>query len=63
MQPDPQQPNPQPHGRVYVPRQTEPSSLQGHRLNDTITSFVAGTTTPARMLNVTRLYTYDSLLV
>jgi tyrosinase len=56
-------PAPQGHGRVYVPTQTAPASLQGHRLNDTLTSLLSGSTTPAQMLNVSQLYTYDSLTV
>lgn len=51
------------HGRVYAPPQSAPASLRGHRLNDTLNSLLAATTTPARMLNVTKLYTYDSLSV
>ena len=51
------------HGRVYAPPQSAPSSLRGHRLNDTLNSLLSATTTPARMLNVTKLYTYDSLSV
>lgn len=51
------------HGRVYVPRQSASAALRGHRLNDTLNSLLSGSTTPAQMLNVTRLYTYDSLAV
>jgi len=56
-------PSPQGHGRVYVPDQNEPSSLKGHRIHDTLTSLLSGTTTPADMLNVSQFYTYDSLAV
>jgi tyrosinase len=56
-------PLPQGHGRVYVPDQNEPSSLKGHRIHDTLTSLLSGTTTPADMLNVSQFYTYDSLAI
>lgn len=52
---------PQGHGRQYRPPQSAPLSLRGHRPNDQLNSLLAEPTTPARMLNVTRLYTYDSL--
>jgi tyrosinase len=51
------------HGRVYLPPDTAPSSLKGHRLNDQLSSLISPPTTPAAMLNVTNLYTYDSLAV
>ena len=57
------QPQPGGHGRVYVPAQSEPASLKGHRLNDTLNSLLSGSTTPAEMLDVSELYTYDSLSV
>ncbi len=38
------------------------SSVEGHRLEDEITSFVSeATTTPAEMLDVRALYEYDFL--
>ena len=49
------------HGRVYAPPQTAPAALKGHRLNDTLTSLISGTTTPAQVLNSTAQYTYDTL--
>jgi tyrosinase len=57
------QPVPQGHGRNYLPLQSAPASLKGHRLNDTLTSLLSGTTTPADMLDVSQFYTYDSLVV
>ena len=57
------QASPQGHGRIYVPSQTEPVSLKGHRLNDTLTSLLSGSTTPAQMLDVRQVYTYNSLSV
>lgn len=56
-------PSPRGHGRVYAPGASAPTSLRGHRLNDTLTSILSATTTPAEMLNVTQLYTYDRLTV
>jgi tyrosinase len=56
-------PPPEGHGRVYVPAQSAPASLRGHRLNDTLNSLLSGSTTPAQMRNVTQFYTYDSLAV
>lgn len=50
-------------GRVYVPGDTEPVALKGHRLNDALSSLLSGSTTPAQMLNVTTFYVYDSLIV
>ena len=50
-------------GRVYVPNDAAPVSLKGHRLHDTLTSLLSGSTTPADMLNLTSLYVYDSLVV
>jgi tyrosinase len=57
------QPPPKGHGRVYLPAQSAPPTLKGHRLNDTLTSLLSGTTTPATMLDVSLRYTYDSLAV
>lgn len=50
-------------GRVYVPDDTAPASLLGHRLHDSLSSLLSGSTTPAQMLNVSSLYVYDSLAV
>lgn len=57
------QPPPEGHGRIYVPAQSEPASLRGHRLNDTLNSLLSGTTTPAEMLDISEFYTYDALSV
>jgi len=49
------------HGRTYVPDDS-PDNPLGHRLNDQIISLVTRrTTTPAEMLDVTNIYTYDVL--
>ena len=50
-------------GRVYLPDDTAPDSLKGHRLGDSLTSLLSGSTTPAQVLDVSSLYTYDSLAV
>jgi tyrosinase len=55
-----QQP-PQGHGRQYAPPQSISTSLRGHRRNDRLNSLLADPATPARILNVTSRYTYDSL--
>ena len=51
------------NGRVYLPDDTAPVSLKGHRLHDTVSSLLSGTATPAQMLDVTAMYVYDSLTV
>jgi tyrosinase len=56
-------PQPQGHGRSYAPPSSAPIALRGHRLNDTLSSLLSGTTTPAKMLNVSAFYKYDSLNV
>jgi tyrosinase len=50
-------------GRIYAPGDSDPAALKGHRLNDTLSSLLSGSTTPAQMLDVTSLYVYDSLAV
>jgi tyrosinase len=50
------------YGRLYEPGPTQPSAPTGHRLNDTITSLITtATTSPAQMLDVDSLYSYDVL--
>jgi tyrosinase len=51
------------HGRVYVPPQSAPVSLKGHRINDQLSSLISGTTTPAAVLDSTSQYVYDSVAV
>ena len=49
-------------GRTYLPTESSPGAPSGHRLKDTITSLVTtSTTSPAEMLDVANLYTYDVL--
>jgi tyrosinase len=48
------------HGRTYLPKNTTTGAPAGYRLDDTITSLVTtATTTPAAMLDVSALYSYD----
>jgi len=48
------------HGRTYLPDNTTTGAPAGYRLDDTITSLVTtATTTPAAMLDVSALYSYD----
>jgi tyrosinase len=49
------------HGRTYVPLQTAPASLRGHRLNDQMLSLISAAMRPADVLDVRSLYVYDSL--
>jgi len=53
----------QKHGRVYVPDQTAPASLKGHRINDQLSSLISAPTTPAAVLNSTAQYVYDTLAI
>jgi len=49
------------NGRVYLPDQSAPASLKGHRLNDQLFSLISAPTTPAAVLDSTAQYVYDSL--
>jgi tyrosinase len=50
------------HGRSYLPADTTAGAPVGHRLNDKIISLITTmTTTPAEMLDVGNLYSYDVL--
>jgi tyrosinase len=50
------------HGRSYLPDDTVADAPIGHRPNDEIRSLVTTvTTTPAAMLDLSSLYTYDTL--
>lgn len=50
-------------GRSYLPPDSAPASLKGHRLSDSLSSLLSGPTTPAEMVDVSSLYVYDSLAV
>ena len=50
------------HGRRYAPPDTAPPDLAGHRLTDPLHSILtSGVVTPADVLDVGALYTYDTL--
>lgn len=51
------------NGRTYVPPQSAPAFLKGHRINDEMNSLISAPAKPADLLNVAQLYTYDSLAV
>ena len=46
---------------AYLPPDTEPVWLDGHRLSDTMFNLFGDTISPADMLNVDAEYTYDTL--
>lgn len=50
-------------GSPYLPDQTAPAALQGHRIDDDMSAFISSPVTPRQMLDVSDLYTYDSLQV
>lgn len=49
------------NGRVYLPNQSAPNSLKGHRINDQLSSLISAPTTPADVLDSSAQYVYDSL--
>jgi tyrosinase len=50
------------HGRLYEPGSMIADGPEGHRLQDTIQSLITtATTSPQQMLDVSSLYTYDTL--
>ena len=51
------------HSRTYVPPDSAPAALNGHRLHDQLTSLISAPTTPAAVLDVSAEYAYDSLAV
>jgi tyrosinase len=53
----------QKHGRTYLPLDSAPADLKGHRLHDELFSLISPPTTPAAVLDMTATYTYDSLNV
>jgi tyrosinase len=50
-------------GRRYLPLQTAPASLKGHRINDQMSSLVSPPTKPSDVLDMRAIYVYDSLAV
>jgi tyrosinase len=51
------------HGRSYVPAASAPAALAGHRINDAMASLVSAPMRPADVLDMTSVFTYDSLAV
>ena len=51
------------HGRTYLPPQTAPASLKGHRINDLMASLVSAPMKPSDVLDMTAVYAYNSLAV
>ena len=49
------------HGRIYEPTQVQPGALRGHRVDDAMHAFLSAPATPRQMLDMSALYTYDSL--
>jgi tyrosinase len=49
------------HGRVYVPNMTASTSLKGHRIDDPIVSPLGSNATPRQVLDVSTVYSYDTL--
>jgi tyrosinase len=53
----------QDNGPTYVPDQTEPDVLRGHRIDDAMHAILSDPLTPRQMLDVDDFYTYDNLVV
>ena len=53
----------QKNGRTYLPPDSAPADLKGHRLNDILVSLISGSTKPSAVLDMSSEYTYDSLSV
>jgi tyrosinase len=51
------------HGRTYLPPQSAPSSLKGHRIDDTMASLISAPMKPSEVLDMTSAYVYDSIAV
>lgn len=52
----------QAHGRTYLPDMTAGPDLTGHRIDDPIVSPFGSSATPRQVLDVSALYTYESLI-
>lgn len=50
-------------GASYVPDQTAPADLLGHRIDDSMFALLSAPVTPRQMLDITDFYTYDTLVV
>ena len=51
------------HGRSYLPLQSAPAFLKGHRINDQMSSLLSAPMKPADVLDMRSIYVYDSLAV
>ena len=51
------------YGRRYVPPQSAPTFLKGHRINDQMSSLLSAPMRPADVLDMRSTYVYDSLSV
>jgi tyrosinase len=51
------------HGRTYLPPDSAPADLKGHRLHDQMASLLSAPMRPADVLDLSSLVTYDSLAV
>jgi len=51
------------NGSTYVPDQTAPTTLRGHRLDDTVNALLSDPVTPRQMIDVGDVYNYDTLVV
>jgi tyrosinase len=51
------------NGRNYLPTNTTAGAPAGQRLNDPLASPFGASVTPAQVLNMTNVYSYDSLSV
>ena len=51
------------HGRTYLPPDSAPASLKGHRLNDALSSLVSAPSKPSAVLDMTSVYIYDTLAI
>jgi len=49
------------HGQVYLPDATAGAALAGHRINDPIASPLGASATPGQVLDMSAVYTYDTL--
>jgi tyrosinase len=51
------------NGRTYLPIATTPGAQAAHRIDTPIQSPFGGSATPAQVLNLSSVYTYDTLSV
>jgi tyrosinase len=51
------------NGSTYVPDQSAPDALRGHRIDDAMNSLLSDPLTPRQMLDVDDFYNYDTLVV